>query len=328
MPVSTAIGGTYAVRYATDSTATIRVSGDTLTVTAGDGFRIEGASCTLPTDAVLAVLTGSGNHYTGTHWGFNSGTCTSGSAYASTADLNADGSVSLTGPTGTHLLTKTANAPALAVDLPATYDVTYGTAGRATAHVSGTIVTLSVSSPLRVEGAGCDLPVGRVLAVLDGTGTHRSGTHWGFNSATCAPGAAYSSKLYVNSDRSLTVTGPSGPHLFVRRESVPTQPSVDPVGTYGVHYGTAGTAVVHRADTKVTLSVGSGFAVEGASCSLAPTTVLGSYTGTGTTLSGTHFGFNSTTCTQGAAYSSKVHVNSDRSLTVTGPTGPHLFERR
>lgn len=327
-PLSTAIGGDYRVHYANDSTASIRVSGDTLTVTAGPGFRVEGGSCTLSTNAVLAILTGSGNHFSGTHWGFNSATCTNGAAYGSTADLNADGSVSLSGPTGTHLLVKTANAPTSTPDLPATYDVTYGTSGRATAHVSGNVVSLSVSSPLRIEAARCDLPVGRVLALFDGTGVHRSGTHWGFNSGSCAPGASYGSALYMNTDQSLTVTGPTGPHLFVRRTSVPTQPSVDPVGTYSVNYGTAGTAEVRRSGSTYTTSVGSSFAIEGATCSLAPTTVLGTYTGAAPKIDGTHSGFSSSTCAKSASYGSTMYVNSDGSLVVTGPTGPHMFERR
>ncbi|MBS1837762.1 MAG: hypothetical protein JST64_08695 [Actinobacteria bacterium] len=193
--------------------------------------------------------------------------------------------------------------------------------------MSGTTVSLSVASPLRVEDAGCDLPHGRVLALFDGTGIHRSGTHWGFNATSCTSGAAYSSTLYVNSDQSLTVVGPNGPHLFTRRAPVQTQASVDPVGTYSVRYGTAGTAEVRSSGSSYTVSVGSPFQIEGATCSLASTTVLGTYPGVGTRLNGNHFGFNATSCAQGASYSSTIYVNSDRSLTVTGPTGPHMFER-
>lgn len=325
VPVSAAIGGDYQVRYAVDSTASIRVSSNTITVTSGPGFRIEGANCTLPTGRVLAVLSGTGSHFTGTHWGFNTGTCESTVAYSSTADLNSDGSVTLTGPTGSHLFRKVANAPELAPDLPAVYDTTYGTAGQVTAHVSGDQLTLSVASPMRVEGGTCDMPVGRVLAIVGGTGLHRTGTHWGVNAGTCFDTVAYSSNVYVNSDRSLTVTGPFGPHLLVRRTSVPTLASVDPVGSYRAQYATAGTVEVRRSGTTYTASVGSGFTPEGLSCSLAPSVVLGSYVGTGVALSGTAWNFDNATCSQSIRYSSSMYVNSDGSLTVTGPYGPHLY---
>lgn len=327
-PVSGAIGGTYKVRYANDATASIKVAGDTITVVAGPGLRVEGASCTLPTNTVLAILTGSGSRYTGSHWGFTA-TCAPGSRYSSVADLNADGSVSLTSPTGTHLFTKTANAPTPAPEqLAATYDVAYGSAGRATAHVSGAVVTLSVSDPFTAEAsASCSLPNGRVIAMFEGTGTRKTGSHWGFSPTTCFTGSRYSATMYVNGDRSLTVDGPFGPHLFAHRSSVTTSSVVDATGSYRTRYATSGTLDVVRSGTNHTVSVGTGFTVEGASCTLAPTTVVATFAGSGIEMSGSHWGFDATTCTTGSRYSSTVNLNSDRSITMTGPTGPHLLER-
>ena len=94
-----------------------------------------------------------------------------------------------------------------------------------------------------------------------------------------------------------------------------------------MRYATDGTVSIRRSGTTYTGSVGTPFAIDGASCSLAATTVIGTWTGTGATLSGSHSTFSATACTYSSWGSSSISVNSDRSLTVTTPTGPRLFER-
>ncbi len=325
-PLSTALGGDYSVRYGTDSTATAHVSGDTVTVSAGPGFRIEGANCTLATNTVLAVFTGSGTHYTGRHSTFGS-SCRYSSYVGSSLDLNADGSLSITSPTGTHLFTKRANAPTPSENLAAEYDLVYASTGTAALHLSGDVATLSVTSPFSVEGGSCALPVRTVLGTFTGTGIHRTGSHSTFGSASCLYSSYVGSSLYVNSDRTLTVTGATGPHLLTWRTPITTTSTPATTGDYGVRYGTDGVASIRQSGTNRTVSVSTPFGIEGSSCLLPASTVIANLTGSGTRFTGSHSTFGSATCQYSSYVGSTMYVNSDQSITLTTATGPHFFER-
>ena len=163
--------------------------------------------------------------------------------------------------------------------------------------------------------------------MYSGSGATLTGAHSWFNSNTCFFGGTVGSTLYVNADRTLTITSSTGPHLFIQRSAIPVSSGATAAGDYAVRYGTDGRVTVRASGSNYTASVSSPFSIEGATCQLPAGTVIASFSGAATPLTGSHSWFNGTTCLYGGTTGSAVQVNTDGTLTVGSSTGPHLFDR-
>src|SRR5205814_1190170 len=107
------------------------------------------------------------------------------------------------------------------------YDVRYATAGSVTIHASSDgPYSISVTSPLGLLGATCNLPASAVLATFSGTSPSFHGTESFYDPTTCAFRTADGNYLMqLNSDGTLTSTYNSGEsHLFTpaSRDAAPT----------------------------------------------------------------------------------------------------------
>jgi hypothetical protein len=157
--VSTAVGGDYAVTYATAGTVNIHQSGTNYTVSTTSPIRLEGATCTLPTGTVLATFTGTAPSFTATSYIFGTTNCFEYSWTTGTAYLNTDNSISIPSNTGWHLLNNTSPATTVAtLKVAGNYSGMFDGTGTVNVHQSGANYTVSTTSPLKLEGATCTLP--------------------------------------------------------------------------------------------------------------------------------------------------------------------------
>ena len=213
----------------------------------------------------------------------------------------------------------TKKAPIAPVDasIVGDYDITAGTKGSVTVHVSADHVTVSVATPFRLQGATCDLPASTVSATFTrGAPPHLGGSYSGFDPTTCVHGGEFNSGLDVNDNGSLTI-GLGSSYLLTKTANAADVSSPTIGGDYDVTVGTSGSVTVTGSGGSYTVSVKAPFRLQGSACELPASTVIATFSrGAPPHLGGSYSGFDPTTCLHGGEFNSSLELNSDDSLTI------------
>lgn len=238
------------------------------------------------------------------------------------------GATTTAAPTTSTSTTTTTGLPTPGVE--GLYSLTAASSGqvRIVRSGSGTAAeyTVSVSSPFRLVGATCALPVGTVVATFGGTGPSFDTTNNAFDATTCAvtSGTAVTTRTVLNADGtiSLGLNVRTGTFLLTRVGNTSTVTSPVAAGDYAVVVsGSVGAVRVTRVGTgssaQYTVSVTSAFALSGSGCSLPAGTVVATFGGAEPSFDATNNTFDGACVVAGnTAITTRTWLNGDNSLTL------------